>query len=501
MMQPTQEQQAIIEASTRKDLVINALAGAAKTTTLEWRARAHPQQRILYIAFSKEVEQEAKRRFPANVLCRTTHGLAFKKHGVPFVNGNKLGEPQLSHLQKVFRMDALGERMAPYGAICLATVRAFIGSADPEVGAHHVPTAHAQHFGFNPEAVLDHAQHTWTRMKDPADARIRMSHDGYLKLFQLSRPQLHERFDAVFLDEAQDTNAAVFAIIQDQEWVHRVLVGDNHQAIYAFRGATDVLRGLKDARELQLTGSFRFGPEVAALSNRVLANFLSAEYFLRGLGPSTEITDPEHGVNGAHGRPCYLHRTNARLFDRAVQLLHKECERLYWIGGIHRYGLHEIANVFRVHNGEHRAVQDPILRSFANLDEMEAYARLHGERELRARIDIVRHHGAATPRYLEALRVTECRDPGRADAFLGTAHRAKGKEFDHVILGEDFAPLMFEVPGTRELAPRLPGWLPGRRESGVVPDEEVRINYVALTRARKRLQVNTDLARLMTWTG
>ena len=40
-------------------------------------------------------------------------------------------------------------------------------------------------------------------MKDYNNKKVNMSHDGYLKVFQLMRPSLRE-YDCILIDEAQD---------------------------------------------------------------------------------------------------------------------------------------------------------------------------------------------------------------------------------------------------------------------------------------------------------
>ena len=43
----------------------------------------------------------------------------------------------------------------------------------------------------------------WTEMKNLNNSTIGMTHDGYLKLYQLSSPRLHQ-YDIILIDEAQD---------------------------------------------------------------------------------------------------------------------------------------------------------------------------------------------------------------------------------------------------------------------------------------------------------
>jgi superfamily I DNA and RNA helicase len=76
----TAEQLAIINSSG--NIVINAVAGSGKTTTvIEYAATRPPNSKILYLAFNKSVKLEASRRFQEqnllNVRVETAHSLAF----------------------------------------------------------------------------------------------------------------------------------------------------------------------------------------------------------------------------------------------------------------------------------------------------------------------------------------------------------------------------------------------------------------------------------------
>lgn len=72
-----------------------------------------------------------------------------------------------------------------------------------------------------------------------------------------------------------------------------------------------------------------------------------------------------------------------------------------------------------------------------------------------------------------------------ADVILTTAHKAKGLEFNQVVLTDDYVPLFANG------APVSPE---------AIPADEVNVLYVASTRARQRLQVNADLVRLLAQT-
>ena len=75
-MKPTEEQLAIRQSQAR-NLLVSASAGTGKTSTLVLYAQARPNTQMTYLAFNRTVKEEAQRKFPPNVRCVTTHGLAY----------------------------------------------------------------------------------------------------------------------------------------------------------------------------------------------------------------------------------------------------------------------------------------------------------------------------------------------------------------------------------------------------------------------------------------
>ena len=74
---PTKQQLDILEAfKNTRVLKVNAIAGSGKTSTLELLADAN-QKPSLLLAFNKSIADEASRRFPAHVSCRTINSLAY----------------------------------------------------------------------------------------------------------------------------------------------------------------------------------------------------------------------------------------------------------------------------------------------------------------------------------------------------------------------------------------------------------------------------------------
>ena len=63
------------------------------------------------------------------------------------------------------------------------------------------------------------------------DKRINISHDGYLKLWQLQEPNLQDmhKHDVLMVDEGQDMNPAMLDIFNRQKTCTKIIVGDPNQ--------------------------------------------------------------------------------------------------------------------------------------------------------------------------------------------------------------------------------------------------------------------------------
>jgi len=77
---PTEEQSAIIHAATitTDNLLVSALAGAAKTSTLVLLAEALPDLKILALCFNKKIAVEMQERMPRNCTCQTLNSLGHR---------------------------------------------------------------------------------------------------------------------------------------------------------------------------------------------------------------------------------------------------------------------------------------------------------------------------------------------------------------------------------------------------------------------------------------
>jgi superfamily I DNA/RNA helicase len=79
----TEEQIAIIEAALQgpENIMINALAGAAKTTTLQFLCKYMPEEPTLSLAFNKRIAEEMKKKLPPHVQPMTLNAIGHRVWG------------------------------------------------------------------------------------------------------------------------------------------------------------------------------------------------------------------------------------------------------------------------------------------------------------------------------------------------------------------------------------------------------------------------------------
>lgn len=480
-MGATEEQLAIC-MSDAQVMLIRAGAGTGKTTTLRGLARRNPQSKMLYLAFNRAIKDEATSKFDSNVRPMTAHGLAFSRIGKDYANTpDKLASGDLKpfHVAPVIQssLSKLPASMGNlYGGRVIEAMKSFIISADDELAEHHlsISGAPAEKKHFIPERILEDAKRVWAAMCDLKNPTP-MMHDGYLKLFQLSGPKLW--YDAILLDEAQDTNPVTQAIVETQGHARRIYVGDEHQAIYSFRGAQNAMSQVQADADFMLTGSFRFGPEVAELANELLEAKGETKLQLRGLGPSSRVGEL------AKGTPhTFISRGNSALFARAVQAL-EDNEKFAFVGPLYNYRLDLITQTYDFSNGN--KVKDPFLSAFKEFADLEDYADAMEDHEWAARCKLVSKYSKRIPYLVSRIqeKAGTFPGPGSPMVVLSSAHRAKGLEFDNVLLANDFMDFFDEESGEwRDLTN------PSSHDV-----EEVNLQYVAATRAKKTLEIGEKL--------
>lgn len=463
MFNPTDEQVAILEAyRTGGDMVVEAGAGTGKTASLRLLAESDPNVRIQFCAFNKSVVQDATERMPANTTCNTVHSLAFRSAGTPFAR--RLNSARMPGRELARRLGVTGLKVgekwlsdAYLASLATRGVVRFCQSADPEPAAHHIPYVDGidepedGRRGMRYNRMLRNylapfLARVWEDATDTG-GQLPYRHDYYVKLAQLQGMMINT--DALLVDEAQDISP-VFASLVEQQRAHAqiVAIGDGNQSIYgSFTGAIDYLQQLDAQHRLFLSQSFRFGPAIATLANSLLA-CLPTELRLRGLGSIPSRIGPVDAADAC------LYRTNAGAVGELIRLMEAGVSA-HLVGGANDVVSFARAAADLI-DGRRTTHQE--LACFESWMEVQEYVKTDamGD-EIKLLVGLIDRFGPA------AITSALERMPGEkaAKVVLSTAHKSKGRQWSSVRLGGDFP-----------------------QDLALMADEEIRLMYVAVTRAQ-----------------
>ncbi|XP_054845336.1 F-box DNA helicase 1 [Eublepharis macularius] len=502
-IQPTYEQQQILNHAIVPGQVVKimAFAGTGKTSTLIKYAEKWSNLRFLYVAFNKTIAEQGGRVFPPNVTCKTIHSLAFAEVGKLYSRKGKLNVGSLSSYWVSFVLEnRTGQSLFIRAKSVIQTLTAFFASPDTAITSEHTPiwckNTHGERVLVQEEEkriVIEEANRIWDNMRrltPTKEMAHKMTHDGYLKLWQLSKPRLSD-YDAIFVDEAQDCTPAVMDVVLSQP-CGIILVGDPHQQIYTFRGAVNALEKVPHTHLFYLTRSFRFGPEIAYIGASILDICKKVRNkTLVGGTQEGDVTGRDPG-----GKVAILTRSNQMVFDSAVHVTRAEPPaKIHLIGGLQAFGLEKIRDIWHLFHPELRSlIRDPFVRRWTEkgFQALRNYAVSAEDKQLESKIAIVEKYGNHIPDLLNRISQCHTSSPEFADFVLGTIHKAKGLEFDTVQVADDFV----MVPLARHNLGRMPAFHVDK-----IPADEWNLLYVAVTRAKRRLIMPQFLSRLLTLAG
>ena len=331
---PTQEQSDVIDAvDSGKNVAVQALAGSGKTSSVQQITERFPEgKEALYLVFNKANADEANAKLPGNTRAMTGHSLAYKwakdnNYGFLTKKMSKTQPPNVGKQLGLKSRQNVGTELDRWGNTknLDMTPQSLFNTAKRAVGNYQnsgrdkISIDDFKEIGITPNTpadtdyLLDAASKIWKDYMDPKGV-LPTQHDTYRKVWAKSKPDLSKDSgfgprQALFVDESQDTPSVLGELLRSQKNLQLISVGDTNQSIYkSFTGTEDFLKNSNADIELPLTGSFRFGPEIADTGQSFL-DLLSTPNTkpLRGLGESgsvsSHISDPD----------AILVRTNASI--------------------------------------------------------------------------------------------------------------------------------------------------------------------------------------------
>ena len=332
-------------------------------------------------------------------------------------------------------------------------------------------------------------------------------------------------FDYIQVDEAQDLSRAQYEVIRKISANGNIfIVADDDQSIYGFRGAEpqclfDFVEEFPETARYALTRNFRSTPEIVEASAALVSvnkkrfdkhlyttkEHIDASFCMKTHRDDTEqaffcVREAEESAMRGESMAVLYRNGISSLPVRAAMLLKGipfACEGncpLAWDQTAVRECVMKILererNARLVVPGPSSIFRDLIRAGFS--DKMEEQCRLEGHdlKTVSVTVDFLRLLTKNTDSYRSAVRLLDRIDrktcmagsPGAQGpaVTLSTIHSAKGLEYDKVIV--------IDV---------LEGELPGNEAAGDAVEEERRLLYVAMTRARKYLILSRPLKRGM----
>ena len=452
-----------------KNVVAEAFAGAGKTTVAVGFTDERPDTKFLYVCLNKANATEAAQRFGPHVECRTSHSLAYQAVGSRFRDQLVKGNWRPRQFADEARIP--GHRAA---AVVQSVLNNFFSSCDKQPGEVHVEAVKEQwDLDANEEdQALALSRMAWAKMQKPGSG-VSIPHDCYLKIWALSNPKLG-RYEHIILDEAQDTNPVTAEIIERQTHAGKLLIGDRHQSIYLFRGALNAMEAFSGggATVLKMPKTWRFGPDIAAKASGLLSFFKGEETAIIGAGPKSAAS--------RDGKRAVLARTNAGLYAEAAVV---RGEGVHWVGGIENYRVDVLRESYLLKVGRRNEITDPSFRAYASWAQYVDEAASTRDAEARMLIKLNEEYGKDVPYLVQCFKRNAVPTETDARTVLSTAHKAKGLDFDHVTVGEDFECL---ESAQSELmnAPDM--------TLSPLTVQEINLLYVTFTRARHQLDLNTE---------
>lgn len=486
----TDEMNAIIDAVEAGDDVKGfAYAGGGKSTLLRAIEKYHKNKTGIYLCYNKALEREARTLFiGTNVHIYTSHSFALASIQVEFKKSFlrkvqiKPSKPSVIKFAE-FNLDNPLFNQLDIEKNCrifIDVCEQFIQTASAEITEIHFTEKVKKLIAnkLNSKAIKSNQKkdainylinHSRLLLKSMFDTNndCFCSHDGYVKYWQLSKPVIN--YDYIMFDETQDASSVLLNVILSQK-CQKIFVGDRYQSIYQFKGGVNAM-DIIPCEALPLSNSFRYGQQVADLATKVLRHS-DEKIKITGRGFDTEI------IKGSSYDDAdsflYIAHTNIHLLDILIDC-YKASVPTVFITDKASYTLMKAESISHISQGGEGV---GVFKKYDSIDRLIAEQR---DLETKVLVEWFKEDRDKFNDLIGALRWSLDILPEKALVRLCTAHGSKGLESDVVMLADDFS-LIINAFG----------------DGQPLPEDELNLIYVAITRAKKKLILTDKLHDALT---
>lgn len=334
---PTEEQSNIVSAvkNTEDNILVQALAGAAKTSTLELIAHAIPEVQILCLSFNKKIAVEMEARMPPNCKVMTLNSLGHRVWSESIgrrrlrIDSSKIYALTKEYIERLASdergplYDNMGElmKLVSFGKQC-----------------GYVPNNFSTPLPFKPRPLMDDSEffeHIDHELSDAemdliihvTNTSIKLALEDALLDYddQIFMPTIFPatfpRYPLILVDEAQDLSALNHAMLRKLVKKRLIAVGDSNQAIYGFRGAHEnsmnLLRNAFSMTTFTLSISFRCARKIVEAARWKAPNMKYPDWAAEGSVTALSSWKASDLAEDA----MIICRNNAPLFTTAIRLI------------------------------------------------------------------------------------------------------------------------------------------------------------------------------------
>jgi superfamily I DNA/RNA helicase len=300
--------------------IVKARAGTGKTTTIKEAFVYAPEDRILYAVFNKKNQIEAQLKIvDRRVEVKTLHSLGFSYIKSVWHSAKPDDSVEVDRLERV--CPAIAQNYEARGNV-LKLVAFAKNTTSNTTSADMERLADQLNLQFGDIDGCAVAMAVLAESKKP-DSQNRISFNDMVWL-PVVMSWVSPRYDLVCVDEAQDMTLPQLTMARQacKKPGRIVVVGDDRQAIYGFRGAVQngmgMMKMILRAKEFSLTTTYRCPRMVVEMAAKYVPDYKAAPE-----APKGHIEDITPGTIEKIVKPldAILSRMNAPLMPIALRLL------------------------------------------------------------------------------------------------------------------------------------------------------------------------------------